>query len=121
MKNLTIIATLLMALSGCQAGISGKQEIIQSGKSTTEVVLRFEFLQQLQTLCTMQTLMGDYLDQAHYQQAIAQCVFAHLNGAGITAPAVQNFQTQYCQGAPANMTPEQLAALASTCQLFSTP
>jgi hypothetical protein len=119
MKNLIIVYVILLA--SCNGGLNGRQDIVQSGKSTTEVVLHFEFLTQLQTLCTMQTLPTDYPDPAHYQQAIAACVFAHLNGAGITAPQVQSFQQQYCQNIPANLTPEQLAAIANTCTLFGTP
>lgn len=119
MKKHIIVYTLLLA--ACSGGISGKQELVQSGSSTTYVTLRFEFVDQLRQLCAASYLQSDFIDGLHYQQAVANCVFSHLNAVGATAPSISSFQSQFCTNIPTNLTPEEQVSILSTCTLFNAP
>ncbi len=97
MKKLLIVSLLL---SSC--GFSGDQKLTQQGESNTNVNIVFEFINQVQRLCAMETLRSDYETSALYDKAVAECTFSRLStinlGSICNTPGLTPEQLATCQG-----------------------
>lgn len=107
-----IIIIAIAALSACdnKAEVPNRIDLVQSGKSTTEVTVSFDFLNQLTALC--RGLVGNtpYPSEAAKEQAVSECVFNHLKDIGTPINVTQDFGAQYCG---VNQTPDTAAACAA--------
>jgi hypothetical protein len=111
---------ILLALTGCnnKAEVPNRMDIVQSGKSTTEVTISFEFLNQLTSLC--RGLVGNtpYPTLEAREAAVSECVFGHLKDIGAPINATGNYANEYCGANPnyAGLTPDQIAQVQATCK-----
>ena len=85
------LSTMLSTTLGC-----GGYNLSQSGKSTTYVSLKFEFIDQLKELCQDTHIQKDYQTLELYNKAVGDCVFDHLSSVGVAAPTIKSFQEQHC-------------------------
>lgn len=117
MKKLLFI---LMCLTGCDYNIKtndSKQDVVQSGTSYTYVVVRLEFIQQVQQLCTDSLLASSYPSDVLYKQAVADCTFDKLASLNINTNTLASFQQAYC-GISADLsgfTPQQQTDIIAAC------
>lgn len=110
MRKLIIILSLGLAACGNKAEVPERIEVVQSGKSTTEITVSFEFLNQLTALCRGLVANTPYPTPEARETAVSECVFNHLKDIGAPINVTQDFATQYCG---ANQTPDTAAACAA--------
>jgi hypothetical protein len=97
MRYLIVISLLISA-----CGINGEQKFTQQGDSNTNIKVVFEFINQVQRLCEMETLDSDYESKALHDKAVAQCTFSRLStinlGGICNTPGLTPEQLATCQG-----------------------
>jgi len=95
-----LMVIILLNLTAC--GFNGDQKLSQAGSSDTNIKIIFEFINQVEDLCRMQTLRADYETIELYNQAVATCTFAHLStinlGSVCSTPGLTPEQQSTCQG-----------------------
>lgn len=116
MKKIILFGLVLLII-GCKQLVPDKTEMVTSGKTTVEITVSLQLIEQLKQLCTDQLAPVIYPSAADRSSAISSCVFEHLSSIGTSTSALTDFVTQYC-GHNANLTgltPDQVASIASTC------
>lgn len=90
------------------------------GDAYSYVVVRLEFIDQINKLCRDLTLSTDYPTTELYNQAVAQCTFDKLATINIDPTQVQTFQQQYCApGADlSGFTPQQQSDILAACAVI---
>lgn len=110
----------LIFLTGCNSVFrtnDSTQSVVQSGASYSYVVVRLEFIQQVQQLCADSLLQSSYASVPLYNQAVADCTFAKLASLNVNTGAVSSFTNQYCQPTSdlSTLTPQQVLNVKSAC------
>lgn len=97
MKYLVFI---FLTISAC--GFNGDQKVSQAGESNTNINIVFEFINQVQRLCEMETLYTDYETKALRDKAVAECTFSRLStinlGSICNTPGLTPEQVLTCKG-----------------------
>lgn len=118
---------LVLLLTGC--GINGtqkvetndsKQTIETRGEAFQYVVVRLEFISQIQTICENKYLVSDFENEALYRQAAAECTLENLSLLNISVPQLDAFNSQFCND-DANLdglTPEEIQQLTNLCEVL---
>ncbi len=77
--RLLYLSVLVITIQAC--GFNGEQrfDATQSGTSTTDISVTFAFIDQVEKLCVMDTLVADYATADLYNKAVAECTFAKLS------------------------------------------
>lgn len=93
-----LLTLFLIILVACSVKTNdSEQKIVQSGASYTYVIVRLEFLQQIQQLCSDSLLPGDYASTELYKKAVADCTFDKISSLNLDLNAIGSFSNQYCQ------------------------
>lgn len=98
MNKFILILTLLIV----NCGFNGDQRLTQGGTSDTNINIVFEFINQVENLCKMDTLQSDYPTQVLYNKAVADCTFSKLStinlGGLCNTPGLTSDQVTTCKG-----------------------
>lgn len=95
-----MIVICLLGLTACDYNVKtndSTQSVVQSGTSYAYVVVRLDFIQQIQMLCEQSLLSSDYSNITTYNQAVAQCTLEHLSVSNVDTNQLTSFVNQYCQ------------------------
>jgi hypothetical protein len=118
---LIVLVVMVYLMAGCGSVFKtndSTQSVVQSGSSFSYVVVRLEFIQQIQQLCADSLLQTNYATFTLYKQAVASCTFDKLSSLGsINTGAITSFQQQYCQPNSdlSALTPQQVLDVKSAC------
>lgn len=121
MKKLLVLVTLISAcgFNGDQklSTNDSKQDINLHGEAYTYVVVRLEFIQQINDLCKDRFLKTDYVTETLYNQAVAECTLANLGLFNINPSTVKSFQDQYCKPGTdiSGYTPKEQSDILAAC------
>lgn len=124
---LIILAVMIFLMAGCGSVFKtndSTQNVVQSGTSFEYVVVRLEFIQQIQQLCADSLLQTNYASFTLYKQAVADCTFTKLSSLGsINTGAITSFQQQYCQANSdlSALTPQQVLDVKQACAALGLP
>ena len=115
---LAIAAAIVSITSSCAIKTNdSRQDLIQSGTSYAYVIVRLEFIQQIQQLCQDSILVSSFLSEDLYKQAVAQCTFDKLASLSVNTNSLTSFKQKYCQPTSdlSALTPSQQANIIAAC------
>jgi hypothetical protein len=94
-----------------------KQDINLHGEAFTYVIVRLEFIQQINDLCKNRFLKSDYLTEVLYNQAVADCTLTSLALFNISPTTIKTFQDQYCKPGTdlSGYTPKEQGDILAAC------
>lgn len=97
------------------------QHILISGDAYSYIVVRLEFIQQINDLCRDANIQSDYATEALYKKAVADCTFHQLSILNIDPAKVKDFQNAYCEpGADlSGFTPQQASDVLAACAVVA--
>lgn len=115
---------LLLLLTSC--GFNGNQKlevtdstqrIVQDGTSFTYIIVRLEYIQQIQEICTNANPISDFTSESEQKKAIAKCTIENMKLLNINVGQVDNFKNKYCvPGADlTGFTPQQVLDIQAAC------
>ena len=115
LKWATILS--LFALVSCggtehTVSVEPPESDIVSGETYNYVIIRLEFLQDLERLCRSAILESDFDSAQLYEQAVSQCVFDNLSVVDVAN--FQEFEDTVCSLDLEELTQEELEA----CELL---
>lgn len=127
MKLMKLMILLSLGLNGC--GINGeqkvttndsKQEVTQSGESYTYVVVRLEFIEQINKVCTDANPIELFETETLQRKAIADCTLKNMQVLNINLNQVSTFTNDYCApGADlSSLSPQQILDIQAACALL---
>lgn len=88
---------LLLALMGIGCGINGTQNFQITGTSYSYVIVRLEFIQEINALCKQSLLREDFASSELYEQAVSKCTLEKMSLFNINPTTVSSFQNTYCK------------------------
>lgn len=115
---------LLILLTGC--GLNGTQKfevtdstqrVTQDGTSFTYVIVRPEYIKQIQEICENANPMSDFISKEDHDKAVAQCTIENMKLLNINLGQVDSFKNKYCvPGADlSGFTPQQVLDIQTAC------
>lgn len=119
-----VIAIAFLLATGCNYAVKTNdsvQKIEQTGASYTYVIVRLEFLQQVQTLCQDLYLRSSFATDELWKQQVAQCTFDNLSLLNIDLSQISTFNQAYCQPGSdlSGFTPQQQADIVAACAVIN--
>lgn len=121
--NKFILISLLFTV-GCGFDIrtnDSKQDIKVGGESYSYVVVRLEYIKEIQELCKESNLREDFTSDELHKKAIADCTLENMKLINIDPNAMEAFNKQYCEGTPdpANYSPEDYEKIIAACRVLN--
>lgn len=119
---------LLLLLNSC--GFNGTQKletndstqiVRQDGTSFTYVIIRMEFLQQINQFCIDANPIDDFISESLQKKAIANCTLEHMNLLNISVPQVNDFNNNYCtpNADLSSLSPQQQQQVLDACNTLT--
>ena len=100
MNKVLCLIAMLPALIACEAKVKTEtqdQKLVSSGESYNYIVVRIEFLDQINQLCKDSILASEYEDELLLKKAIADCTFDNLSLLNIDPQLATSFNNDYCK------------------------
>jgi len=119
MKWLTLI--LLMVVSaGCGSALEtndSRQDVVQSGESTTNIIIDLKYIAEVRELCEAAELPEDYESRVLYDQAVAQCTLDNIQLLNLNVDGIDT-ALELCEDDAdlSGFSPEEQADILATCQ-----